>query len=200
MQLPLPIGFVVERGIETLLRMDPETAERLDLLDGNVIRFCVTSPEINMTFSVVDRRVNVFGEFDGDVDITLTGTLAALRTLQTGNDALYRGDVKIDGDMQLAKSLKTVISGVDLDWQEWLSPVTGDTVAHQLGVAVEHFSSWFDRTSSAMQDNTREYLQEETGLLAPSSEVDYFCSDVDELRASVDRLEARLDLAEKNRK
>ncbi|MEE9322385.1 MAG: SCP2 sterol-binding domain-containing protein [Granulosicoccus sp.] len=186
--------------METLLRLDPKTAERLDLLDGKVIRVCVTSPDIDVVFSVVDRAVNVFSDFDGDVDITLTGTLAALRTLQTGNDALYRGDVKIEGDMQLAKSLKTVISGVDLDWQEWLSPVMGDTVAHQLGVAVEHFSSWFDRTSSAMQDNTREYLQEESELLAPSSEVDYFCSEVDELRASVDRLEARLDLTEKNRK
>ena len=186
--------------MKTLLRLDPETAERLDLLDGKVIRVRVTSPEVNVVFSVVDRGINVFSEFDGDVDITLTGTLAALRTLQTGNDALYRGDVKIDGDMQLAKSLKEVISGVELDWQEWLSPVTGDTVAHQLGIAAERFSTWFDRTSSAMRDNTREYLQEEVELLAPSSEVDYFCSDVDELRACVDRLEAQLDLAEKNRK
>jgi ubiquinone biosynthesis protein UbiJ len=180
--------------------MDPETAERLDLLDGKVIRFCVTAPEISVVFSVVDRHVDVFSDFDGSVDITLTGTLAALRTLQTGNDALYRGDVKVDGDMKLAKSLKTVLSGLDPDWQEWLSPVTGDTMAHQLGVAAERLSAWFDRTSSALSESTRDYLQEDSELLVGPGEVARFCTDVDDLRAAVDRLDARLDLAEKSRK
>jgi ubiquinone biosynthesis protein UbiJ len=43
-----------------------------------------------------------------------------------------------------------------------------------------------------MRLNTREYLQEESRVLAAEAELNYYLDSVDALRADADRLEARI--------
>jgi len=114
------------------------------------------------------------------------------------SSALYRGDVKIEGDLEQAQALKEIVGGFDPDWEEPLSSILGDSLVHQLSGMVSDFSAWFERTSEGFRDNSSEWLQEESELLASNSEVSEFCSEVDTLRADTDRLEARLDRIESN--
>jgi ubiquinone biosynthesis accessory factor UbiJ len=190
--LPSPINVAIEQGIEALLRLDPETRDRLQQLEGRVIAVNVLQPDIEIILSIVDKRVNLIGNVDTSADTTLTGSLSAFKSLSSGNNALYKGEVRIEGDIHIGQQLKEIVAKLDPDWEEFLSPVLGDTVVHQLAVASQSLSSWFTRTRAAFEQNTSDYLQEEAELLAPNSEVSDFCLEVDAIRASADRLDARV--------
>lgn len=195
--LPSPINAAIEQGIEALLHLDPATRDRLDKLEGRVIAVNILRPDIEFVLSIVSKRVNVMGTLDTPADTTFTGSLSAFRSLSSGNDALYKGDVSIEGDLHIGQQLKEIAATLDPDWEEFLSPVLGDTVVHQLAVASQSFSAWLNRTRSSFEQNTSEYLQEEAELLAPNSEVHDFCLQVDAVRASADRLEARIKRLER---
>ncbi len=199
MDLPFPFRAAIERGIEALLTLDPDTRSRLAALDGKVIAINVTSPALGVVVSIVDGQVFLPGSVDSAADTTLTGSLNALRSLAGGNDALYRGDVTIEGDIGVGQQLKELLADLDPDWEEFLSPLLGDTVVHRAGIVTSAVGDWMQRTQNALRQNTADYLQEEVELLAPVSQVRAFCLDVDELRASADRLDARIKKIEEAR-
>lgn len=197
--LPSPVNAAIERAIDGLLQLDPDTRQRLSSLEGKVIAINVTQPSVNVVLSIVDQRVNVIGQTDTPADTTLSGSLSALRSLSSGNDALYQGAVTVEGDIGVGQHLKDIVASLDPDWEEFLSPILGDTVVHQLSLLSQGVSSWLQRTGSAMKQNTSEYLQEEAEVLAPNSEIHAHCLEVDELRAAADRLEARIKRLENKR-
>jgi ubiquinone biosynthesis protein UbiJ len=195
--IPSPINVAIEQGIQALLRLDPDTRDRLGRLEGKLIAVNVVQPNLEFVISVVDKRVNIIGQLDTPADTSLTGTLSAFKSLSSGNDALYKGEVKIEGDLHIGQELKEIVAKLDPDWEEFLSPMLGDTLVHQLAIASQSISSWLSRTRSSLEQNTSEYLQEEAELLAPNSEVHVFCLDVDAIRASADRLDARIKRLER---
>ncbi len=192
MSLPMPLNVVLEQSIEALLKLDPETRERLSSLDGKLIRVNVSSPPLSVALSVADGKVYVVGDATTPADTTISGSLTALRSLAGGNDAVYRGEVTLEGDLGAGQQLKEILAGIDPDWEEIVSPLLGDTLAYRLGAAGRHLGSWLERTRSSLRQNTGEYLQEEAEVLAPNSAVREYCNAVDEVRAAADRLEARL--------
>ena len=198
MSLPLPITVALEQLINRALKLDEETRARLDDVNGKVVQLNITSPiPALVTFSITDRHVYVSGHHDGDVDTTIKGSLSSLQSLMRNNDAIHRGEASIEGDIATGNALKGMASSLDIDWEEQISPLVGDTVAHQLGVASRKLASWFDRTSQSMKANTREYLEEEVEFVAPANMLRHFADSVDDMQSAVDRLEARLKQLEK---
>lgn len=196
-RLPSPINAAIEQGIDALLRLDPETRDRLEQLEGSVVAINVTQPDVQIVLSIVGKRINLIGNVDTPADTTLTGSLSAFRSLSSGNDALYKGEVSIEGDFGIGQQLREIVARLDPDWEEFLSPILGDSLVHQLAVASQSLSSWFNRTRSSFEQNTSDYLQEEAELLAPNTQVSDFCLEVDDVRASADRLEARIKRLER---
>ena len=192
MSLPLPLKVVLEHSIEALLKLDPDTRERIASLDGKLIRINVSAPSLSVAISVTDGKVYVVGDATTPADTTISGSLAALRSLAGGNDALYKGEVTLEGDLRAGQKLKEILAGIDPDWEEIVSPLLGDTLAYRLGSAGRQLGNWLERTRASLQQNTGEYLQEEAEVLAPNSAVREFCAAVDDVRAAADRLEARL--------
>lgn len=199
MSLPSPLNVAIERAIEAMLVLDPDTRQRLDALDGKLIRFVVTSPRLSLALSVTGGKVFVVGSADESADTTLTGTAAALRSLTAGNDALYRGEVRIEGDLATGQQLKEILAGLDPDWEEFVAPLLGDTLTHKLGTMTRQLGQWMTRTRESLRENSRDYLQEEAELLATETQVRHYCDDVDDLRAAADRLEARVRKLEHRR-
>jgi len=64
MPLPLPLSMALEQLIRGLIKLDDETVARLDKLDGAVIRVVLSTPRVELVFSVVDREVSVLRVFD----------------------------------------------------------------------------------------------------------------------------------------
>ncbi len=199
MDLPTPLSILLQQGISTLLKLDPETKRALTKVDCKVIRVQVTSPALQFHLAIVDQHVNVMSQFDAEPDTTITGTASDLLSLRSSNSALYKGDVVLSGDVHTGEQLRDVIEGLDIDPEEIIAPITGDAFAHQAGRLGRQFSGWLNETGKSFQRNSSEYLQEEAQIIAPNSEVKHFCKEVDELQAATERLEARIAQFTKNK-
>lgn len=191
MSLPMPLNIVLEQAIEALLKLDGHSKEAVRL-DGKLIRVNVSAPRLSVALSVADGKVYVVGEATTPADTTISGSLTALRSLAGSNEAMYRGDVTVEGDLSAGQQLKEIIAGIDPDWEEIVSSLLGDTLAYRLGAAGRRMGHWLERTRTSLEQDTSEYLQEEAEVLAPNSAVCDFCNEVDDVRAAADRLEARL--------
>ena len=192
MALPLPAAVALERTIEAVLRLDPESRERLGALEGKLVRFELSSPPLDVVIGVAGGRVFVPSVHDGEVDATVAGKLDALRSLVRSNDALYRGEVRIDGDLSVGMALREIATGLDLDPAEALAPVLGDALAHRLDRTGRAFAGWLSRSRGAMRENARDWFEDEAELVATAEEATRFAAGVDTVREDVDRLEARL--------
>ena len=119
--------------------------------------------------------------------------LAGGKSRRMGSDkALLEGAVTIVGDTETAQQFQEILSGSDWDWEEQLSHVTGDVLAHQTGKLVRQAKQFARDSRESLQHDISEYLQEEARLLPPRTEMQYFLEGVDELRAATDRLAARV--------
>jgi ubiquinone biosynthesis protein UbiJ len=113
---------------------------------------------------------------------------------QSGSDQLFSGDVEISGDTQLAQHFSHFMNTLEIDWEEQLSKLTGDVVAHEVGNLLRGFSEWGQDQLTTSRLNLQEYLTEELRLLPSRCEVEEFLADVDTLRDDLDRLDARIGL------
>jgi ubiquinone biosynthesis protein UbiJ len=129
-------------------------------------------------------------------DATISGGPFSLLALSgpAPEAVLQRGDVRIDGDAELAQKFRELALLLRPDLEEELSLVVGDVPAHQLGRFARAAFGWTRKAASTTVRNAAEYLGHERRDLVPRSEADQFLRGVDTLREDVDRLAARIDL------
>ena len=202
MKIPTPFLSAVEAAINAWLKLDDEALPRFAELDGKIIRLHITGLDFNLYFFPSASGIQVLGNYPseedgGVVDATIHGSPMALIRLGTSSNAsetLLKSDVEIDGDMHVAEKFSAILKEVDIDWEELLSKLVGDIIAHQAGQVARGATSWFQETVEAMKLNTGEYISEEAKLSPADAEIRDHLEQVDDVRMSVDRLEARINL------
>jgi ubiquinone biosynthesis protein UbiJ len=129
-------------------------------------------------------------------DATVTGGPFSLLALSGSapEAVLQRGDVRIDGDAELAQKYRELALLLRPDLEEELSLLLGDVPAHQVGRLARAVLGWTRKAATTTVHNVAEYLGHEQRDLVPRSEADQFLRGVDSLREDVDRLAARIDL------
>ena len=208
MKIPTPFLSAVETAINAWLKLDEEALPRLTELDGKIIRLHITGLDFNLYFFPSASGIQILGNYPseedgGVVDATIHGSPMALIRLGTSSNAgetLLKSDVEIDGDMHVAEKFSAILKDVDIDWEELLSKLVGDIIAHQAGQVARGASSWFTETVEAMKLNTGEYISEEAKLSPADAEIRDHLEQVDDVRMGVDRLEARINLLLKVKK
>jgi ubiquinone biosynthesis accessory factor UbiJ len=129
-------------------------------------------------------------------DATISGGPFSLLALSgpAPEAVLQRGDVRIDGDAELARKFRELALLLSPDLEEELSLVLGDVAAHQVGRFARAAFGWTRQAAGTSVRNFAEYLGHERRDLVPRSEAEQFLQGVDTLREDVDRLAARIDL------
>lgn len=185
---------VLEKAINAALALDPATSERLAQLEGRVIAIKISGTGRTLFMLPSKDGLRLMARFDGEADTTLRGAPFALFRMNTGKpgEGLFSGDVTIDGDVELGQRIQRIFQQLDIDWEEHLSRLTGDIIAHQVGNGIRDLFAWGKRAADTLGMDTSEYLQYEREVLPTRQEMETFLGDVDELRIAGDRLEARL--------
>lgn len=124
---------------------------------------------------------------DASVRLPLAAAVSLLRS--RGEQAQ---GVEFRGDVAVVHALRRLAGGLEIDWEAQLARLTGDIVAHRVGLAARGLLGWLDHARQTFEANLGEYLTEETRQLPPAAEVATFLDEVDRLRQDADRLEARL--------
>ena len=194
-ELPTAMAAMMEAAINQILRLDPETVEQLRQLQGKIIAVELQGLSVTLYLVPCEEGLNVFGHFEAEPDTVLRGTPMALTKMglvKNAGDVLFEGDVEISGDVELGQQFREILDGLDIDWEEHLSHVTGDIVAHKMGNLVRGIFGWSKQTTEILGQDAAEYLQEESRELPARREVDGFLKNIDTLRSDVDRMEMRV--------
>lgn len=191
----ITLTAMLETAFNTWLKLDGEALPRLKRLQGQVIAFHITNPQLLLYFIPATENVQVMSHYDREPDVTLSGSALAFMRLSTAEDsakAMLENRIQVDGNLGIAEQFSTIINEVDIDWEELLSQAVGDIVAHQAGQLARDTKGWLDDSAQAMRMNTTEYLQEESRLLPADAEIRQLLDQVDVLRGDSDRLAARV--------
>ncbi len=187
--------------VNQVLELDPELAEGLAELQGSVLEAHVQGVDKRFQLRPSATGVGVV-LVDGDgqqsavvPDVTISGppfTLLRLLGSLESVDGVLPPDVSVSGELQLVQKLNRLAKRANIDWEEPLSKLFGDSVAHEIGRGVRGFVSWARAASETFSSDVGEYLREERRLTPTRLEVDDFASHVDRVRDDVERLEVRV--------
>jgi ubiquinone biosynthesis protein UbiJ len=193
---PPAIALAALEGlINRLLALDPEGAGALGKIQGRILRIELDGIGIAVTLVPEANALRLFGRYAATPDCIVRATPAALLTMalaERREDQVFSGSVSIEGDNGLAQAIGEIIKGLDIDWEEQLSTLTGDALAHGIGDQVRATGRWAERSRRVLTSDLREYLIEEGRFVPSESELREFIDGVDELRDDVARIEARI--------
>ena len=185
-----PLTALVNRQIKATTPARELCAE----LDGKIMAVRVKDTGLAIYFCACPDEIALFGEYDGEPDVAITGSIMSLARLAgaRGEDAIRDGSLELIGDAELAQAFQKLLGYGKPDIEEELSGVIGDVAAHRLGEVARGVGSWGKEASATLRQNITEFLQEERRDVPSRYEVETFTRKVDELRDDVARVEARL--------
>lgn len=196
--LMIPLLSAMETAINQLFSMDPETFKRLKRFKGKIVAFHIIDINQSLYFFPDHQGIQIVSHYEGDADTMISGSMLAFARMamadeKTKTASVFKGDIKISGDMALGQHFQALFQQLDIDWEEHLSHITGDLIAHSLGNAARGLFGWGRQTFQTMTMDVSEYIQYESQDIASGPEIEDFNHQIDKIRSDVDRAEARLN-------
>ncbi len=196
--LLIPLLAAMETGLNQLFAMDPETFERLKRFQGRIIAFHITDIEQTFYFFPDQQGIQIVSHYEGDADTVISGSMMAFARMamadeKTKTTAVFKGDISITGDIALGQHFQSLFKQLDIDWEEHVSHITGDVIAHALGNTARGFLDWGKDAFNSLTMDVSEYVQYESRDIASGPEINHFNAQIDQLRSDVDRAEARIN-------
>jgi len=195
-RLPELAVAALEQAINRYLALDPEGAARLGALGGRVILIETEGFGTRLYLIPGPTGVQLYGDYEGEPDCTLRGTplaIARMGLVKRKEEKLFSGEIQIEGDTHLAQAFGELIGGLEVDWEEQLSRLIGDPLAHQVGSGARAAGRWARHSADTLTLDLKEYLEEEARLLPSRYELQEFLDQVDRLRDDAERLAARVE-------
>ncbi len=200
MNTPQPVHIrALEGALNRYLKLDPDIPSRFATLSGKIIAVELEGLGQTIYFAPEAEGIHILAEYAGVPDAILCGTPLALLRMgglqsdsRAAREALASGAVQIGGDVELGQRFKQILDAVEIDWEEHLSGLVGDLLAHKLGNAARAVQSWGRQAAATLGQDFAEYQQEEAHNLARPDDVQNFIGAVDTLRDDVERLEQRV--------
>jgi len=195
MQLPASALSGLETVINHYLRLDPAIGQRLSTLSGRCIAIELRGLDLTLYALPDAQGIQLRDHVEGAPDTMLRGTPLGMLQLGVGGNTektLFSGEVLIEGDVETGQAFKAILDELDIDWEEQLSKLTGDIVAHQLGNVARRGRRAIRLGIGTLEKDISEYLQEELRVLPTRIETENFSADVTRISMDVDRLSARL--------
>lgn len=190
----------IQAAVNRLLELDSELAEGVAEFEGTILEIHIHG---------IDERVQLHPSATGigvvtvdderrsgvTPDVVVSGppfTLLRLFGSLESVDGVLPPDVSISGELALVQKLARLAKRTRFDWEEPLSKLFGDSVAHELGRGIRAFASHIRDAADTLAWDVGEYLREERRLSPTRLEVDDFADGVDRTRDDVERLEIRI--------
>jgi ubiquinone biosynthesis protein UbiJ len=195
MKLPAGVISGLESAINRYLRLDPDAAARMAQLEGQCIALELRGLDIKLFILPGKQGIRLTDLCEDEADTVLRGTPLGMAQLGIGGNTgktLFSGEVVIEGNVETGQAFKAILDEMDIDWEEQLSKLTGDFMAHQLGNAARHARRVLQHGRKTLEQDIGEYLQEEIRVLPSRIETENFSTSVSRIGMDVERLEARI--------
>jgi len=162
---------------------------------GRVLAVVSSHPNFQLTLSLTDKGVMLRNNTDLTADATIyTTPFALLRALGKPDelDALFEGEIRVDGDERFAFRVLGRLSRLEFDWAEWLdkktNPMLAGLVERLARKAKKQAAHW--RESRAIEQH--DFWVYDSQMLPDRAEIEPWLDEVDQLRSELERLDARI--------
>lgn len=195
----------LERAINQLIKLDPESAANLHKLSAKHLEVEIAEFPHALVFACSDQVHVLVREKEAEgyqVDCKISLSLQSLQRLQDSSQItslIKQGYLELEGDIHVAQAFSQLLKELHIDWEEQLSKFTGDVVAHTVFSAGKSLFEHAKKTANAVALTLKDGAMEEKKLAAHPYVVEDFCRQVNEVRSATERLDARLKLLETQR-
>ena len=189
------LRFSAESALNRLIRLDPVARERLARQAGLVFSLQLEHPAAQLTLTPTTDGLMWRAADDLVPDAVIHSSGPALLTaLQRGHDmdALFAGDLEIEGDEAAATRFLRTLRGLDIDWADWLAERVGVSAAGLVEQAARQARQTVAEWRETRRIEQHDYLVHEAQLVADAFDLPGFLDGVDATRSAVERLERRL--------
>lgn len=185
----------LEKIINAYLQLDSDRVQRLSLLENKIIKVRIIDWNTEFFILPTKKGLQLTAASKKEPDTIISGTL--LNLFKTGcakgsSSALFKNQVEISGDTWVGEQIRDILTGIDIDWEEHLSKITGDILAHQIGLLVRGAANFGKFALETFRMDIQDYLQNESQIMPSSEEIEFFIQSVTDLKHDVDRAEARI--------
>jgi ubiquinone biosynthesis accessory factor UbiJ len=190
---------MIERGavaaLNHLLSQHASAAHRLRAFAGQCVEVrCAPFPDLRLRITgagLVERAPE-----DAASGLVVKLKAGALPLLATA-DPRARGQIEIEGPADLAAAVDELARSLRWDFEEDLSKVLGDVVAHRLAAGSRELAAWHGEAVQRLAENLAEYWTEERPLLLRPADAARFRRESGALQSEVARLESRIERLER---
>ena len=175
-------------AVNHLLRSASWARAQLKPHSGKAVRFEVAP--LSATLQILDS---------GEVAAASTEAVACFRMspllalrVAAADPSAWR-EVEASGDMSLARDILAVAQNLRWDYEEDLSRVFGDILAHRICDTGRALAQWQRDSFDSLTRQTAAYWTEERPLIAARPQIEQFSRDVDTLRDDTARVEKRVE-------
>lgn len=172
--------MILSTLINCALDRDPEKSESLAKYNGKVIALECLPVALNVYLIIDNTHLKIIRETELTPDATIS--------------IITHKEIDVTGDLVFLQDFKNIMAKIDPDWEESLSQIIGDPLAHAVGNFLRGANKTQQNMRKKLGQDLAEYLQEEINYLPTRSEVEDFYSAVDKLHHDTERLEARITL------
>lgn len=185
------LASVALRPFNHILLRESWASKRLQLHAGKTVRFSI-SPFLDINLTVQDNGELSSAMSDVTIDTSITIILGLLPRMLAHDEEAY-SKIKISGDTEFAEELLFISKNLHWDVEQDLSRIMGDILAHRVVKTSEDLKQWHNKAILNLSEALAEYWTEEQPLLAKSTLIHEFISEVSKLREDVERLENRVE-------
>ena len=201
------LSATIERVINQLLNMDPDSARRLKPLAGSRFVLFVSPLPFGIELHFSDR-VDVLTTQQAREDLiaslatsdcciqTSLDTLPTLKDISQLTRLIQEKKLNLDGELRIAQQVSALFQELDIDWEEHFAGHTNDVLAHELFVAGNRVHNTMLTLTQKLSRSFGNAIVEEKQLAAHRLAVMHFNDEVSELRDDVARAEVRLQKLE----
>src|SRR3989338_10866583 len=135
----------LEKALNFYIGLDPEAKELLTHLDHKLIALEITDWNLNFYLKVVQQHIQLLEKTALKPDTLIKGTLFDLFKvgLAQGDQAIMRKTkVEIAGDLHTGQMVQKLLYTMNVDWEDHLSKVVGDSLAYRLYQPVRVLKRW----------------------------------------------------------
>ncbi len=166
-----------------ILDCDPEKSEKLARYNGNIIELEFLPVAVTLYLVIENSRLRISRNTTNTPTVTIR--------------VVTHKNIEVSGDLVFLQDFKNILSEIEPDFEESLSKIIGDPLAHTVGTFFREANQTQNDFRKTVGRNLTEYLQEETDCLPTRDEAETFYKQVDQLYLDTERLEAKLALLEK---
>ena len=178
-------------GINHVLGQQAWARQRLASFAGRVVQVrLLPLPDLRLAITAEGLVAPAGADAVPDLDIDVKP--AALPYLLLRDEAAMR-EVAITGSTDLAQVIRQLFRELEWDYEEDLSRLFGDVLAHRLAGAGRALFAWQREAGLRTAQNFAEYWTEEQPLIARRDDLARFGREVDALRDDAERLAERIE-------